>query len=267
MGCTQSEEDIQIGAMGMKAVTSNTQEIDNDVLDLALQGNNPNALLKSKVALTFSAERLPNLDSGSKSDPFLVLFKIQRGQKILLGRTELISDNLNPQWIQGVDVDYMFEEQQIFLVEIYDADDPKNLNNLQAQEYIGSFQFTLGSVVSSKGQELSGNLKGEKSLPDTKVIIRGEEKKSNYGANEASFYIECQVQCSGMVFVTVNRFKSQGKFLPAYRTETKPKDRTGKYTYDIVRMDTDTLCGDNDHQDICFQVFHYNSNGSHRKLS
>lgn len=69
----------------------------------------------------------------------------------MLGRTEVISDNLNPHWIQGIDVDYMFEEQQNFVVEVFDADDPKNLNNLTIQEYIGSFQFTLGKVVSSKG--------------------------------------------------------------------------------------------------------------------
>ena len=62
--------------MGMKAVSSNLNEVDNDVLDMALQGNNPNALLKSKVSLTFSATKLPNLDEGSKSDPFLVCYQI-----------------------------------------------------------------------------------------------------------------------------------------------------------------------------------------------
>ena len=54
-----------------------------------------------------------------------------------------------------------------------------------------------------------------------------------------------------MVFVTVNKFKKAGVFLPAYRSETKPSQR-GKYSYDIIRMDTDSLCDDNDMQDICF---------------
>ena len=36
MGCTQSQDDIEIGAMGLKAVGSNTHEIDNEVLDMAL---------------------------------------------------------------------------------------------------------------------------------------------------------------------------------------------------------------------------------------
>ena len=74
MGCVQSEEEINISQMGLKAVGTKTDEIDNDVLDMALAGNNPNALLKSKVSLTFSASQLPNLDKGSKSDPFLVCY-------------------------------------------------------------------------------------------------------------------------------------------------------------------------------------------------
>lgn len=77
MGCLQSnEQEVRIGQMGLKAVGSNTNEIDNDILDMALQGNNPAQMLKSKIALTFSAEKLPNLDEGSKSDPFLVLFRV-----------------------------------------------------------------------------------------------------------------------------------------------------------------------------------------------
>jgi hypothetical protein len=48
-----------------------------------------------------------------------------------------------------------------------------------------------------------------------------------------------------MVFVTVNKFKNKGTFLPAYRTETKPK-QGGKFSYDVIRIDTDSLCGNND---------------------
>jgi hypothetical protein len=42
------------------------------------------------------------------------------------------------------------------LVEIYDIDDATNLNNLKAQEFIGSFKFTLGKVVTRK--ELPGEI-------------------------------------------------------------------------------------------------------------
>lgn len=45
----------------------------------------------------------------------------------MLGMTEVVSDSLSPTWIKSIDVDYMFEEQQNFMVEIYDVDDPNKI--------------------------------------------------------------------------------------------------------------------------------------------
>jgi hypothetical protein len=49
------------------------------MLNMALAGSNPANALKSRVTLTFSASKLPNLDidSGSKTDPFLVLWEMK----------------------------------------------------------------------------------------------------------------------------------------------------------------------------------------------
>ena len=68
--------------------------------------------LKSKVSLTFSASSLPNMDSGSKTDPFVVLWELHgNGQKKQVGTSEVIADNLNPEWVKNIDVDYYFEAQ------------------------------------------------------------------------------------------------------------------------------------------------------------
>lgn len=103
--------------------------------------------------------------------------------------TEVVSDNLSPVWIKSLDVDYMFEEQQTFLVEIYDVDDPNRLMVLHEHDFIGSYQFTLGKVVSSKGQEITGNLIGPKlkANSQSKVTIHGSEKKPDYGSVMATF--------------------------------------------------------------------------------
>jgi len=47
-------------------------------------------------------------------------------------------------------VDYYFEMQQVFKVDVYDADDATQLANLAKQEYIGSFEFKLGQLCSSR---------------------------------------------------------------------------------------------------------------------
>ena len=59
--------------------------------------------------LTFSAENLPNLDKGSKTDPFLVLYMEQGGLRHKIGETEVVADSLNPKWVKSIDVDYLFE--------------------------------------------------------------------------------------------------------------------------------------------------------------
>ena len=43
------------------------------------------------------------------------------------GQTEVIMDNLDPEWVKAFDVPYKFEEQQLFKVIVYDIDDFKNL--------------------------------------------------------------------------------------------------------------------------------------------
>jgi hypothetical protein len=47
-----------------------------------------------------------------------------RSIKMKIGKTECIYDNLDPQFVTSFEVDYMFEETQTFLIEVYDMDDP-----------------------------------------------------------------------------------------------------------------------------------------------
>ena len=91
----------------MVAVSSNTDVVTDAVLDSALGAN----ALKTKVNLTFEGINLPNLDIGSKTDPFLVLFQIKNRMKTKIGETEVISDTLNPKWVKNITIDYYFEMQ------------------------------------------------------------------------------------------------------------------------------------------------------------
>ena len=70
------------------------------------------------------------MDRSSKSDCFAVLFELVKGQKVRIGNTEVINDNLNPHWVQAIECKFSFEDNQQFVVEIYDADDGNNLNDL-----------------------------------------------------------------------------------------------------------------------------------------
>mmetsp|Transcript_4694 Transcript_4694/g.7999 ORF Transcript_4694/g.7999 Transcript_4694/m.7999 type:complete len:116 (-) Transcript_4694:1445-1792(-) len=100
------------------------------------------------------------MDSGSKSDCFVVLWSLENQLKVKIGETEVVPDNLNPHWITFIDVDYLFEQQQEFMVEVYDADDATNLLDLSKHDFVGSNKFYLGKLVSSISQEIELKLEG-----------------------------------------------------------------------------------------------------------
>jgi len=54
---------------------------------------------------------------------------------------------------------------------------------------------------------------------------------------------------SDYMFVTINRFKSPGKYQPVYKSETKTP-QVGKYKWNIATVDTDTLCDNRDDQEM-----------------
>lgn len=79
--------------------------------------------LSNKLSLTFECENLPNLDTFSKSDPFVIFYKKSGNVWTKCGMTEVIHDNLNPKFITPIVVDYHFEQSDRCKLEVYDVDD------------------------------------------------------------------------------------------------------------------------------------------------
>ena len=68
--------------------------------------------------------------------------------------TEVISDNLAPQWVKSFDVQYKFEQRENYKVEVYDVDDMNNLHALEKHDYVGCLEFALHEVVTARDQIL-----------------------------------------------------------------------------------------------------------------
>ena len=96
-----------------------------------------------------------------------------------------MEDTLNPEFVQTIEVEYFFEEQQLFRLDIYDCDDANQLHILEKQDHIGSFEFKLGKVVGNRDQCLVGDIEPsqtiKKKFKDAQVTISGTEKKDGYG--------------------------------------------------------------------------------------
>ena len=127
--CTQTKH-YNAQAVGANGISGGTI---SDIDDAALQaikngiGEASKSALKQIIQLSFSLEDLPNLDTFSKTDAFIILYELKKqGNRTIkqkVGRTECIFDNLNPDFVKSFEVDYLFEETQTFLMEAYDMDD------------------------------------------------------------------------------------------------------------------------------------------------
>ena len=76
---------------------------------------------------------------------------------INIGTTEVIHDNLNPEFVKKIIVDYHFEETEWYKIEVYDEDDQEaRKTNLRAgqhgvgHDFIGSIEFKLHEVVTAR---------------------------------------------------------------------------------------------------------------------
>ena len=169
--------------------------------------------------LNFKCSGLPNLDKHSKSDPYCVLWAVNP-TKSLIGRTEVVYDNLNPEFVTPIDADYFFEESQDFRVEVYDADDINQLDNFQAQDLIGTFAFTMNNVVTARDQILTGQLAPASSkTKGGEITITATEKKDDYGIMQFSMNLSFETNSDHKsLFYTLS--KGTGKHLiPVYKSE------------------------------------------------
>ena len=117
-------EHLDRGAIDAGGELGTGADVDAAVLAATnLAGNSNGAELVTKLSIGFSCENLPNMDTTSESGPFVVLYKKINREWKQIGNTEIIHDNLNPQFVKKILVDYHFEEQEFFKVEVYDSDD------------------------------------------------------------------------------------------------------------------------------------------------
>lgn len=106
-----------------------------------------------RLEVFLNAFSLGDLDFFSKSDPFVKLYFGKTNNKWnYIGRTETITNNLNPSWTKTFVLDYVFEARQEIMFEVCDDD------GANSSELIGSVETTLGAMAGAKFQTSFLNL-------------------------------------------------------------------------------------------------------------
>uniref|UniRef100_F7ED67 Copine family member IX n=1 Tax=Xenopus tropicalis TaxID=8364 RepID=F7ED67_XENTR len=131
----------------------------------------------TRVELTVSCRNLLDKDTFSKSDPSnnYLIFKFKQ-----FGRTEVIDNSLNPDFVRKFVLDYFFEEKQnlrfdLFAITYFD------LNfSLFLFDFLGQCFCTLGEIVGSAGSRLEKSLIIGQNAPNSRSG-RSTQSMSNGG--------------------------------------------------------------------------------------
>jgi Ca2+-dependent lipid-binding protein len=135
------------------------------------------SLTSSKVQFFISGRNLKDMDIVGVSDPFVIVFMRDHPTQPWkqFGRTEMIKDNLNPDFEQSFIIQYFFEKHQYVKFEVQDGNNVSGNNSL-----IGSVETTVGSIVGSRQQTFIGDvvLPG-KTASRGKLIVRADSVKES----------------------------------------------------------------------------------------
>ena len=126
------------------------RDLDDAVLAATNKSIEENAGLVSLVALNFQCNNLPNLDTFTRTDGFVVLYHKQGNMWKKLGHTEIIMDNLDPKWVKSFEVQYFFEKREFYKAVVYDVDDFDHIDDYSLHTMAGQVEFGLHEVVTAR---------------------------------------------------------------------------------------------------------------------
>uniref|UniRef100_A0A8D0D8S2 Copine family member 9 n=1 Tax=Sander lucioperca TaxID=283035 RepID=A0A8D0D8S2_SANLU len=135
----------------------------------------------TKIEVTVSCRFFlfsPSASSPSLSLPVVVLYLQAVGTKEWreFGRTEVIDNTRNPDFVRKFVLDFFFEEKQNLRFDVYNVD--SRSCNISKYDFLGQTFCTLGEIIGSTGGRLERTLSG---IPGKKlgVIIFNAEELSN----------------------------------------------------------------------------------------
>lgn len=186
------------------------------------------------VNLHVSAKKLKDVDIVTVSDPICVLFTFDNAKQqwTEFGRTEVIWNNLNPEWITFFTIMYVFEIKQELKFCVYDVDD--NKTDLKKQKLIGEVETDLASIVTSeKATELQLNIRKSNENRGTLIITPEQVENCSSMVNlqiEGEKFKKIRSIGSPKPFFVIAKSTECGKYIPIYQSEVDKKMRWNETT-------------------------------------
>eukprot|EP00124_Ichthyophonus_hoferi_P005053 Ihof_evm2s653 gene=Ihof_evmTU2s653 len=207
------------------------------------------------VELQIEVQNLPKMDITSLSDPQVIVYSLNGGNKIELGRTEVAKDQNSFKFVKTIQLSYLFEVEQKLLFEVWDID--RSTKN----DYIGDTSCTLGQIMGSTGQKLAVTLR---KYPTAVIIIRGEMVTSQDALIHFTLSAESLDKKDFLgksdPYVTIYRCNHDKTFSPVFKTEVIRQNLNPSWaTFSVTSQ---RLCNSDDNRPIRFEVSDWDSDTS-----
>eukprot|EP00164_Ancoracysta_twista_P003559 GFYU01004751.1.p1 GENE.GFYU01004751.1~~GFYU01004751.1.p1 ORF type:complete len:528 (-),score=159.44 GFYU01004751.1:146-1729(-) len=222
----------------------------------------------SRVEMRFTARNLANKDTLSKSDPLLVLYQKSPKGLMELGRTETISDNLNPEWTRAIMVDYTFEIDQTFVAYVVDIDN--DTASVTDDDFLGQVSFSMSEVMAAPMQKSEFSLltKNNKLAKGT-LTVMGEEASIVKTVSTVTFEGKKLPKKDGWgpfksasdPYYEIAKLREDGTWVPVHRSEYV-KDKVD-VTWQPAKIPLRKLCNGDVDRPLKITVMDWDSDGSH----
>lgn len=237
----------------------------------------PGSECHSKVELHIRCRELRKMDRFSDSDPFAVV--MINGSEI--GRTEVVRNNHNPEFVKSFLLDYFFEEVQKVEVRVYD-EDKKGSRNLRDHDFMGMSTFLLGDIMCSAGQTITRPLSAKVTHGNNGTVMSRSQSSRNLGSGFIVVHAEevaeshdhATLQLRGVKlknkagmfgtsdpFFEISRVREDGVFTPVYRSPTKMNSLNP--IWPVFSIPVQALCNADYDRPLKIEIYDWVSNGKH----
>ncbi|CAG2100160.1 unnamed protein product [Medioppia subpectinata] len=224
-------------------------------------GGGNSSLPTSQIEMTLSCRNLLNRDITSKSDPFCLVQMSDAWSKSYyeIGRTETITDSLNPEWVNKFIINYSFETVQKLRFEVWDVDP-------NGKESLGHYETTLADIMAYPGCQFAKKLSGM--VGNGEIIIVTEElstcKQIVHMEFRAKSLKKMSCMCSNDPFLVFSRSNEDGTYSVVMKT--KAVFSTQNPLWMPITMRVRSLCNGDYDRTIKIDCFDKRSNGDHKLI-
>eukprot|EP00934_Nitzschia_sp_Nitz4_P007889 Nitzschia sp. Nitz4//scaffold77_size91520//51907//54384//NITZ4_004894-RA/size91520-augustus-gene-0.74-mRNA-1//-1//CDS//3329558003//7879//frame0 len=223
----------------------------------------------TKVQISIYASKLPNVAGFGKgtSDPYAVVTLLSGGPQErphVLGKTEVIKNNLNPAWTRVFETTYSFGKESRFNVGIFDE-----IRKTGKSKTMGSAVFEIGEVLGSRG-----NIKAKKLKHGGTVYVRITRAASSPQGTLTMKISGVQLKNvegffggkSDPFFVVSSQTNDAGgaTWHPVYRSDPIKNDLNPKW--ETFSLSLEQLCNGDKDRPFQLEVFDWEKSGKHRHM-